>query len=223
MSLQGINSRKARNVKLDSGRMGPKLAVRSAIVQGMGGLSVLDCCAGAGVIWDEMRKRWPVVSYAAIDVKPRRAGTVRVDSVDVLRQWRIDQFNVIDVDTYGEPWAHWSVLAPRIKGGVAVFLTHGHVGGPMELSKHARRVMGIPFGWDLPNDGKIWPLVARYCLAAPAVGLVVEKGVVWHGARVSYYGLRVRPKVVPVTGKTGKGSAQTAKRKGRPGPRSQDG
>ena len=157
-------------------------------------LRVLDCCAGKGVIWDRLGTRWDVRVYVPIDIKPRRTGTIRADSRLVLQSWDISRFNVIDIDTYGEPWAHWFALAPRIVGPTAVFLTHGHMAGGrmVTTSSLARRAMGIPPHWRLPPNGMISRIAASFCLPKACASLMLDPVVVWHGQRVSYYGLLAR-------------------------------
>lgn len=88
-------------------------------------IHVLDCCQGSGLLWAQLRKEFPVESYWGLDLKPK-AGRLQVDSARVLAQPGWSQ-NVIDVDTYGSPWAHWEALLPQLRGPTTVFLTIGQV------------------------------------------------------------------------------------------------
>lgn len=84
---------------------------------------VLDCCQGGGVLWKQLRQEFPVASYWGVDLKPKK-GRLKLDSVRILQQPGWPQ-NVVDVDTYGAPWKHWSALLPNISRPTTVFLTIG--------------------------------------------------------------------------------------------------
>ena len=86
---------------------------------------VIDCCAGDGVLWRHLRSEFRVRSYWPIDVKPA-PGRLAFDSARILtlRGWAAD---LVDVDTYGSPWAHWCALLPNVPGPLSIVLTEGDV------------------------------------------------------------------------------------------------
>lgn len=104
---------------------------------------VLDCCQGSGKIWNALRKQYPVAFYWGLDKKPKK-GRWAVDSVRVLEsgKWQAD---VVDIDTYGSPWAHWMALLATGHGEVTVFLTVGfvRVGGLGFMSDIQKKASGI--------------------------------------------------------------------------------
>lgn len=110
-------------------------------------LRVLDLFAGEGHIWTELRRQprydqdiafedqprpLQVEKYTPVDRVQRQPGQLRfkitprliaaLDEKDGLKR-----YNVIDVDTYGEPWEIWQVLLFHIKQPTAIFLTRGKV------------------------------------------------------------------------------------------------
>lgn len=133
---------------------------------------VMDCCAGSGKLWGELRQQYTLGSYWALDLKPKK-GRLKLDSVRVLQQrgWTQD---VIDVDTYGSPWSHWLALLPNVKRPTTVFLTVGQV-APMgsPLFRHVREALGLGT-LHIPNaiSAKLNAMAARHLLArASAHGL----------------------------------------------------
>ena len=112
--------------KTDNSHLETKLELRREMLrkyQGKGSLAVIDCCQGSGVIWSILREEFKLGSYWGLDTK-KAPGRLQIDSARVLCQpgWRAD---VIDVDTYGAPWAHWEALLPNVTGAVTIFLTIG--------------------------------------------------------------------------------------------------
>src|SRR6266576_3131176 len=87
-------------------------------------IHVLDCCQATGFLWRTLRKEFPLASYWGLDLKPKK-GRLKLDSVRVLAQPGWPQ-NVVDVDTYGSPWKHWTALLPHVTKPLTVFLTIGH-------------------------------------------------------------------------------------------------
>lgn len=105
-------------------------------------IHVFDCCQGEGRIWKTLRSEFEVASYWGVDLKPK-PGRMRVDSARVLATPGL-RANVVDADTYGQPWTHWMALLPNVKGAVSVFMTWGQMAlsAPHLPSLHA---IGIPF------------------------------------------------------------------------------
>ena len=115
--------------------------------------NVIDCCAGEKQeIWTQLRKEYDV-TYLGIDKKKVGKGVLKIDASRWLSQteWKAD---VIDIDTYGEPWGIWEAALENFIGEeVTIFLTYCNV--PVNnavglMSKVVRKRL------DLPEDWKIW-------------------------------------------------------------------
>lgn len=116
---------------------------------------VLDLCAGEGLVWAEMRRHVAVSAYTPCDREPRLPGTIKGEAERLAQAFDLSRFDAIDIDVYGDPWATWQALLPRLAQPTAVFLTHGLVGGKgatggVGLSNAARDALGIPRDWRLP-------------------------------------------------------------------------
>ena len=108
--------------------MAGKLALRRHFLKKFhtdGDLRVFDCCQATGRIWNELRREYPVAGYWGVDLKPKK-GRLKVDSVRILGLPGFAQ-NVVDIDTYGSPWKHWTALLPNAPDRLTVFLTIGLV------------------------------------------------------------------------------------------------
>ena len=181
----------AKQKKTDNKSLNLKVALRARVIReaGLGELRVLDLCAGAGHIWREMGKAHKIIAYVPVDQKPRMPGTIKgALSNRLLAAFDMAGFNVVDVDTYGEPWLAWLNLSVRITGRTVFFLTHG-ITGMMgtNTSKLARSILGIPPDWDIPKKPEISALAARYALRAG--GAEIVKGWKVELPNVTYYGL----------------------------------
>lgn len=95
------SSKKTDNVSLAS-----KIAIRTWLLKRMGfrAVRVLDTCAGAGHVWRTMRDHVTVEAWCRCDIKPRTAGTLSMTATQAIRSLGMADFNVIDIDPYGEPW-----------------------------------------------------------------------------------------------------------------------
>lgn len=182
--------------QVENSRLAIKLEIRRRILRHVAGpLAVLDCCTAKGLLWANLRREFEVGSYLPVDLKPQLPGTLRMDSRDAVRALDLAAFNVIDVDTFGEPWEHWGVIVEKLAQPTAVFLTHGHVtqgqGGGVSLV--ARRMMGIPETWAVPQHPALQRLAADYCLAVSRDRLDIHAAVRFTSPRVDYYGLFLAP------------------------------
>jgi hypothetical protein len=166
-------------------------------------IHVLDCCQGAGVLWRQLRQEFPVASYWGLDVKPKK-GRLRLDSVRVLAQPGWPQ-NVIDVDTYGSPWAHWLALLPNVVSPTTVFLT---VGQPLSkpfirrfrsLNKEELQSIGASFKTKLPLAFQLFigKLSTPYVLAAAyKAGVQILEAVEAESTgNANYFGVRLEKSV----------------------------
>lgn len=122
----------------DNAHLASKLALRRSFLRDLKlprGVRprVFDACQGSGVLWAHLRKDFDVI-YWGVDVKPKK-GRLKLDSARVLEGtgWRYD---VVDVDTYGQPWRHWAAIVRNAAGTITVFLTVGESSGPRAPLSH---------------------------------------------------------------------------------------
>ena len=112
--------------KVDNANLPAKLELRRYFLNkyhSKGAIKVFDCCQGSGVIWNSLKEEYPISNYWGVDLKPKK-GRLKIDSVRILQQPGLDA-NVIDIDTYGSPWKHWTAILPRISSPKTIFLTIG--------------------------------------------------------------------------------------------------
>ena len=106
------------------------------------GANVFDCCQGSGKIWGTLRQEFTLEAYWGVDLEPK-AGRLKIDSTRILAApgW---PFDVIDIDTYGKPWAQWEALLPHVTRPTSVIMTWGQLGFTA-LEHDSFAVLGIPF------------------------------------------------------------------------------
>ncbi len=90
-----------------------ELRRRALARAGLASARVLDLFAGEGHVWREMRKHVNITSYAPCDREPRLPGCVKGEAERLVLAFDLSRFDVIDIDTYGEPWACWLSAARR--------------------------------------------------------------------------------------------------------------
>lgn len=152
--------------KTDNGNFAGKIALRRYFLEKYPCSSIIDCCQGDKRIWNELLPHHPEAKYLGVDIKNKK-GRLAIDSQRLLNQpgWN---FDVIDIDTYGSPWAHWSSLLRYGKTGLTVFLTIGLVkimGG--RLSKEVIAWLGFKsFDPPIPTSlaSKCNAIALPYCL-----------------------------------------------------------
>lgn len=112
----------------DNRFLAPKLLLRKYFVEkyfGQNEAAVCDCCAGDKVVWGNLLCDFPKLNYVGFDVKHKRYA-FRIDSARILDL--PCSFDVVDIDTYGEPWKHYfNMLKNNAKDFVVVFLTIGFI------------------------------------------------------------------------------------------------
>jgi hypothetical protein len=113
-----------------------------------------------------------------------------------LNAFDLSKFNVIDVDTYGEPWLAYANLSRRIKQPTVFFLTHGAVsmGGGSEMSLALRAACSIPSDWILPKSRELAFYLGRHLLSKSLKWLDIKYLVQAQHPNVTYYGFLAVPK-----------------------------
>src|SRR4051812_43717130 len=102
-----------------------KIELRKRLLADMGltEVRVLDTCAGAGHIWSAMEDHVAIKQWVRCDLRPRQHGTLALSAVQAIQNLPLEQFNVVDIDPYGEPWEPYMALLARLTTPTAVFLT----------------------------------------------------------------------------------------------------
>lgn len=179
-------------MKRDNYSLRQKIDLRRQVCALLGQpLKVLDLFAGEGRVWSELRECFELAAYTPVDNKPRMSGTIKM-TVDArtVQAFDPDEFNVIDIDCYGEPFEIWAQVAARIGKKTAVFLTHGHVSrSSTMISKFLRAASGIPLTWNIPRDVGLARRLGRDFLLSTLQRFQVEKALHIEHARVTYYAL----------------------------------
>ena len=209
-------------LKTDNHSLEEKCILRRLLVEkaGFTSLHVLDLFAGEGNIWRELRRQsrdpeaplpLPVERYTPVDAAAKQIGQLRfkitprliasLNGDRIVTAYDGDglkRYNVVDVDTYGDPFEIWRELLFRIKQKTVVFLTRGRVtygSGRMPISKLAKEVCGIPDNWNVPGKIELLDYTDRRQLLQPCSTAHITAGYITNNPRVDYYGLIVEPKV----------------------------
>lgn len=191
----------ATSTKTDNAKLRPKLTLRRHFLgryHSDGSGRVLDCCQGGGVLWSILRREFTVASYWGVDLKPK-PGRLKIDSVKILSQPGWTQ-NIIDIDTYGSPWTHYTSLLPHVTAPTTVFATIGlvRVMGGGSFSSADLDPLGLGPIRKLAPIGLIADLaesITMYAIhQAWDHGLrIVELAEAPRSARARYIGIRLEP------------------------------
>jgi hypothetical protein len=180
--------------KTDNASLSSKIAIRRWLLDRMRlrEIRVLDTCAGLGHVWQAMEDHVTIRQWTRCDVKPRRAGTVALSAVQALERFRLDTYDVVDIDPYGEPWEPYRVLLRRMTTPMAVFLTHGHV-MQSQVSTANLAAVGLPSTWPIPRTPALSAFVAGQLLSYTWRFATVRHAARIHFPRVTYYALALEP------------------------------
>lgn len=188
---------RGKDVKTDNRSLPTKLAMRTRVLQAAGVTEarVLDVCAGEGRIWDAMRRRIAVAQYVPCDKTSRRPGAFELEAIQAIRVFDLAEFNVIDIDPYGDPWWIYFMLLPLLRTKTCIFLTWGTLmpsGALKSLS--LREAAGIPRAWNVPADAKMLDYVVQFALAKTLDYSIIDFACEAKSGFGRYYGLVVTPK-----------------------------
>jgi len=158
---------------------------------------VFDCCQGEKLLWSILEREYVLDSYFGVDLKIKK-GRLKIDSSRILEQKGFD-FDVVDVDTYGEPWKHFLNMLPHITKPCTVFLTIVTIkaAGGGNISKLMAKALGVHNLTNLPMSlrGKISSLGTDQVLSmALNYCEVQECKEVESFGNARYLGLRLIPK-----------------------------
>lgn len=101
-----------------------KVKLRQQVIDQIPAPIVLECYAGDGVIWGQLKKDNPgkEIKVLRIDAKEDKAGIyLKGDNMKFLKSIELGEFNFIDLDAYGIPYKQLKLLFDRkFQGWVAV-------------------------------------------------------------------------------------------------------
>lgn len=181
--------------KTDNANLALKVELRRRVLRyaRFRALRVLDLYAGEGKIWRQLRAEFPMAGYTPCDIRPRMPGTVKANVTPIFVEAIAGgHYNVVDIDTYAEPWETWAAVAHRIHQKTVVFMTHGVVG--MGQTSHlALEAMGIPLSWKIPVKPHIARFAARFFIVPRFQRVRVDAAWQAEAGNATYYGLLVFP------------------------------
>lgn len=156
---------------------------------------VFDAFQASGVIWGTLKREFDLVSYWGVDLLEKK-GRIKVDSARVLAQegWKE---NVIDLDAYGSPWAHYSHMLRTADHSVTVFLTLSNRFGISRpnLTKLERTAIGISFKIPTTIGARLYPQLLDFMLARACGRCNVAECVeALPAVRARYFGMRLELK-----------------------------
>lgn len=178
----------------DNQNLAAKVALRTQYIERYGGSSVIDCCQGDGLIWGILREKFPHLRYIGFDLKPK-SGRLKIDSARMLAVAPL-QYDIIDIDTYGEPWRHYLAAAESLRAPATVFLTSGNgAGGLSNTSNLLKGILNIPANAPQVLAHKATKECTRILLHTPRKYGIITSNItaVSIGDSVVYYGMRLTP------------------------------
>lgn len=131
--------------KTDNSRLEEKLKIRQEIIDKIEGVvSVLECYAGKGIIWKELRRRNPSRHIEVLQIEKEKGKNIRAlngDNVKFLAILDLSKYNVIDLDAYGIPAQQIQIVSnSSFSGFVVVTAIQSMQGG---VPKEILRANGI--------------------------------------------------------------------------------
>lgn len=116
----------SKNRKTDNSFLGEKIKLRCQVIQDINKneINVLECFAGDGVLWDEVKKSFPnkKINVLKIDKKGEKTGVyLKGDNVKFIGLFEFDHYDVIDLDAYGTPINQLEVVFMRRYKGVVLY------------------------------------------------------------------------------------------------------
>lgn len=131
--------------KTDNSRLEEKLKIRQEIIDKTEGVvRVLECYAGKGVIWTELKRRNPSRTIDVMQIEKEKGKNLRAlcgDNTKFLTVLDLSKFNVIDLDAYGIPAKQIEIVSnSSFSGYVVVTAIQSMQGG---VPKEILRANGI--------------------------------------------------------------------------------
>jgi hypothetical protein len=133
---------------MPSNALASKLALRRWLLGRLGwtDVRVLDTGAGFGAVWEAMGEHVDVRQWTRCWEKATGAGSLAMAALEGLSQLDLSLYNVIDIDTGGDPHAAYLTALPRLTTPTAVFLNH-RTSSRSRASGGLLAALGIPAEW----------------------------------------------------------------------------
>ena len=111
------------NHKTDNSFINEKVKLRIDNLPDKKNIKVLDCFSGDGKIWDIVRSKTKKdIDVMSIDSKKKDRVYIQTDNIKILTSLDLENFDIIDLDAYGIPFAQVEILFKRLYKG-KVFVT----------------------------------------------------------------------------------------------------
>lgn len=109
--------KKVRIDKKREGQFDVKVNLRKYVLKSLNRkYKVLDCFHGNGLIWGEVAKSIDVEMVTGIEINNNLYSnfeTIIGDNREVLKHINIDEYNIIDIDSYGNPFEQMNIIFRR--------------------------------------------------------------------------------------------------------------
>jgi len=131
-----------------------KIKIRKALLKELEVEKVLDCYAGTGEMY---RNCYLKYDYLGLDRRIPVNFTqnlIEIDNTKYLRSENLNQFNVFDLDAFGNPWYQFGIVLHRrtSKSKFVVFCTDSLILGASfgELPKKIKKYINLPLDFVTP-------------------------------------------------------------------------
>jgi hypothetical protein len=114
-----------------------------------------------------------------------------MDSKLFLESQDLRKYDIIDIDTYGEPFDHFIRLKNNpLRNDLIVFLTYGFISqGLGAISNQVKEIIGIPIKWNL--DSMYGEELRKYAISVILQGVVDCKQAIISN-RIYYIGFKLK-------------------------------
>lgn len=107
-------------MKTDNSYFEEKVQLRLDSLPNKKTVFVLDCFAGSGLIWDEVKNRtYKEIKVVSIEKEPgKNKKALAGSNLKYLNVLTLNQFDIIDLDAYGIPYAQLSIIFKKQYKGI---------------------------------------------------------------------------------------------------------
>lgn len=112
-------------MKNDNSYLTEKINLRLYNLPKKNSIKVLDCCAGAGVIWSNISNktdRQLIITHIEKDNKKAKPYYLVGDNIKYLKTLDLGKYDIIDLDAYGIPYNQLEIIFNRKYKGI-IFIT----------------------------------------------------------------------------------------------------
>ena len=110
-------------VQTDNSFLGDKIELRVKHLPDKERIQVLDCFAGDGIIWKNIKEQSKKqIKVIGIDKSKRSGLYLHGDNRKFIKTMMLEQFDIIDLDAYGVPYEQLKIIFDREFKGI-IFVT----------------------------------------------------------------------------------------------------